>query len=56
MGALLLLGVDVVKERLIGLSGTKILLFLIKVYFHCEGGGGRYLEMRLAERPDHDVK
>ena len=38
VGALLLLGVDVVKENLMGLSVTKILLFLIKVTFHREGG------------------
>ena len=37
MGALLLLGVDVVKESLMRVSGTKIILLLIKVAFHREG-------------------
>ena len=38
MGALFLLGVDVVEEILIRVSGTKILFLLIKVAFHREGG------------------
>ena len=38
MGELFFLRVDVVKEILIGLSGTKILLLLVEVAFHCEGG------------------
>ena len=38
MGGLFLLGVDVVKEILMGLSGTKILLLLIEVAFYREGG------------------
>ena len=38
VGALFLLGVDVVKESLMGLSGTKNLLLLIEVAFYCEGG------------------
>ena len=33
-----MLGVDVVKEILMGLSGMKILLLLIKVSFYREGG------------------
>ena len=33
-----MLGVDVVKESLMGLSGTKILLLLIEVDLYCEGG------------------
>ena len=38
MGALFLLGVDVVEEILMRVSGTKIILLLIKVKFHREGG------------------
>ena len=37
VGALLLLGVDVVKESLMGSIGTKILLLLIEVAFDREG-------------------
>ena len=37
VGALLLLGVDVVKESLIGSIGTKILLLLLEVAFDREG-------------------
>ena len=33
-----MIGVDVVKEILMRLSGTKILLLLIEVNFHREGG------------------
>ena len=38
MGALFLLGVDAVKESLVGLSGTKIILLLVEVEFDREGG------------------
>ena len=38
MGALFLLGVDVVKESLMVLSGTNIILLLIEVAFYHEGG------------------
>ena len=38
MGAPFLLGVEVVKEIFMIVSGTKILLLLIKVAFHREGG------------------
>ena len=38
MGALLLLGVDISEEILMGFSGTKILLLLIEVEFYREGG------------------
>ena len=38
VGGLFLLGVDVVEEILILLIGTKIILLLVKVAFHCEGG------------------
>ena len=38
VGALFLLGVDVVKESLMRVSGTNIILTLIEVAFHCEGG------------------
>ena len=38
MGALFLLGVKVVEENLMELSGTHILLLLIKVAFYHEGG------------------
>ena len=38
VGALFLLGVDVVEESLMRLSGTVILLLLIEVAFHREGG------------------
>ena len=37
MGALFFLGVDVVEEIVVWLGETKILLFLVKVNFHCEG-------------------
>ena len=37
MGALFLLGVDIVKESLMGLSGTKIILILVEVVFDREG-------------------
>ena len=37
MGALLLLGVDIVEKSLMVLSGT-IFLFLVEVAFHHEGG------------------
>ena len=37
MGALFLLGVDVVEEILMRVSGTKIILLLIIVAFNCEG-------------------
>ena len=51
-----MLGVVVVKEKLIGFSGMKIILFLVKVAFHHEGNFGRCLEMRFSEIPGHDVK
>ena len=38
MGALLFLGVDIVKESLMGLSGTNIIFLLIEVAFYREGG------------------
>ena len=38
MGFLFFLGVDVVEEILMGLSGTKIILLLIEVAFYCDGG------------------
>ena len=38
VGALFLLGVDVVKESLMGFSGTNILLLFIELDFHREGG------------------
>ena len=38
MGALFLPGVEVVKEILMIVSGTKIILLLTKVAFHREGG------------------
>ena len=38
MGVLFLIGVDGVKEILMRLSGTKIILLLIEVNFHHEGG------------------
>ena len=38
MGAIFLLRVDVIKESLMIVSGTKILLLLINVAFHREGG------------------
>ena len=37
MGVLFLLGVDGVKEILMILSGTKVILLLIEVDFHREG-------------------
>ena len=37
MGALFLIGVDIVEESLVRVSGTKIILLLIKVAFHREG-------------------
>ena len=41
VGALLLLGVDVVARILMGSGGTKIILFLIKVALHSEGRPGK---------------
>ena len=38
VGALFLLGMEVVEENLMRLSGTKILLLLIEVDFQREGG------------------
>ena len=38
MGLLFLLGVDVIKESLMGLIGTNIILLLIEVAFYREGG------------------
>ena len=38
MGVLLLFGMDVVQEILMGLSGTKIILLLIEVELYREGG------------------
>ena len=35
---------------------TKIILLLVKVDFNGEGDWGRCFEIRLAERPGHDVK
>ena len=35
---LFLLGVDIVEEIPMWLSGTKIILLLVEVDFHCEGG------------------
>ena len=40
MGALFLLGVDVIAEILMWLGRTKISLLLIKVAFHVEGKMG----------------
>ena len=51
-----LLGVDAVKESFMGLSVTKIILFLIGVAFYREGGCGRCLEMSLVESLGHDMK
>ena len=51
-----LLGVDAVKESFMGLSVTKIILFLIEVAFYREGGCGRCLEMSLVESLGHDMK
>ena len=56
MGDLLLLGVEIVKEILMIVSGTNIVFLLIKVAFTVKGDCGRFLDMRLAERPGHDVK
>ena len=41
MGALFLLGVDVVAEILMWLGRTKMLLLLVKVDFHGEGRMGK---------------
>ena len=38
VGLLFLLGVDVIKESLMGLIGTNIILLLIEVAFYREGG------------------
>ena len=38
MGALFFIGVDIIEEILMVLSGTEILLLLIKVAFYDEGG------------------
>ena len=38
MGALLLLGANIVEGKLMGLSVTKILLLLVELAFYLEGG------------------
>ena len=56
MEALFFLGVDVIKETLMLLCETEIILLLVDVASHCEGGLRKMLEIRFAERPSHDVK